>query len=155
MLAHDAHPLAPHDVWTAWSWEPGVVVLLLVSGYLYVNGLRALWRTAGKGHGIRRWEAAAFAGGWLSLAAALISPLHRLGGALFSAHMAQHELLMVVAAPLLVLGRPLVPWLWALPASWRRAAGAAARRPAVRGAWGAITAPLAATVVHGGAIWAW
>jgi putative membrane protein len=30
-----------------------------------------------------------------------------------------------------------------------------ARRPAVRGAWDALTAPLAATVIHGAAIWAW
>jgi putative membrane protein len=155
MLAHDAHPLAPHEVWTAWSWEPGVVVLLLVSGCLYASGLSALWRAAGKGHGIKRREAAAFAGGWLSLAAALISPLHRLGGALFSAHMAQHELLMVVAAPLLVLGRPIVPFLWAVPLSWRRAAGSwAATRP-VSATWRWVTLPSVAWALHAAAIWVW
>jgi cytochrome c oxidase assembly factor CtaG len=41
------------------------------------------------------------------LVVALVSPLDGLGAALFSAHMVQHELLMIVAAPLLVLGRPL------------------------------------------------
>jgi putative membrane protein len=155
MLAHDAHPLAPHEVWTAWSSEPGVVVLLLVSGCLYANGLTALWRAAGKGHGIKRWEAAAFAGGWLSLAAALISPLHRLGSVLFSAHMAQHELLMVVAAPLLVLGRPIVPFLWAVPLSWRRAVGCwAATRP-VSATWKWMTLPSVAWALHAAAIWIW
>jgi putative membrane protein len=155
MLAHDAHPLAPHEVWTAWSSEPGVVVLLLVSGCLYAHGLAALWRAAGKGHGIRCWEAAAFAGGWLSLAAALISPLHRLGGALFSAHMAQHELLMVIAAPLLVLGRPIVPFLWAVPLNWRRAAGVwAATRP-VTATWKWVTLPVVAWALHAAAIWVW
>ncbi len=61
-----------------------------------------------------------FWAGWFFLCLALLSPLHPLGEALFSAHMAQHELLMVVAAPLLVLARPLVAMLWGLPFAWRR-----------------------------------
>jgi putative membrane protein len=155
MLAHDAHPLAPHDVWTAWSWEPAVVALLLVSGWLYINGLRSLWRAAGEGRGVRRWEAAAFAGGWLTLAAALISPLHRLGGVLFSAHMIQHELLMVVAAPLLVLSRPIIPFLWAIPVSWRRTAGDLAASRPVSTTWKWLTLPSVAWALHAAAIWIW
>jgi putative membrane protein len=41
-----------------------------------------------------------------------------LGGYLWGllwAHMVQHELLMVVAAPLLVLGKPLEAWRWVMP----------------------------------------
>jgi cytochrome c oxidase assembly factor CtaG len=56
----------------------------------------------------------------LALFVALVSPLHALGEALFSAHMAQHLLLAAVAAPLLVLGAPLLPLLWALPLPYRR-----------------------------------
>ena len=41
-----------------------------------------------------------------SLALALVSPLHWLGEHLFTAHMVEHEILMAVAAPLLVLARP-------------------------------------------------
>jgi cytochrome c oxidase assembly factor CtaG len=89
------------------------------------------------------------------LALALVSPIHALGGALLSAHMVQHEILMVVATPLLVLGRPLVPALWAIPAGWRRALGRAARRAPVRAAWLALTRPLIAAVVHGSTIWLW
>src|SRR5919112_5971792 len=152
MLAHDAHPLAPHHVWSAWSWEPGVIALLLVSGWLYINGLTALWQVAGRGHGIRRWEAAAFAGGWLSLAAAMISPLHRLGGVLFSAHMAQHELIMVVAAPLMVLGRPIIAFLWAVPPAWRRAAGDIAGHAWVERPWAVLSLPLVAWTLHAVAI---
>ena len=37
------------------------------------------WRHAGTGRGIRPWQAAAYAAGWLSLAGALLSPLHWLG----------------------------------------------------------------------------
>ena len=43
-----------------------------------------------------------------------------MGGELVSAHMLQHELLMVVAAPLLVMGQPLLVGLWALPICERR-----------------------------------
>jgi cytochrome c oxidase assembly factor CtaG len=89
------------------------------------------------------------------LLVALMSPLHRLGGALFSAHMAQHELLMAVAAPLLVLGRPLVPFVWALSMSWRRTAGSWVAVAPVRGAWDLLTLPLVAWTLHAAAIWLW
>jgi putative membrane protein len=69
--------------------------------------------------------------------------------------MVQHELLMVVAAPLLVLGRPLVPSLWALPRSTRQRLAGAAHRPAVRVVWGAITRPVNAWMLHAAAIWLW
>jgi len=70
--------------------------------WLFVSGIRQLWRESDTGRGIRRWEAAAFAGGWLALFIALVSPVHAWGRVLFSAHMTQHEILMLVAAPLLV-----------------------------------------------------
>ena len=148
-------PLASHHLWRAWGVEPGVVLPLAVAAGLYARGLRALWRQAGAGHGIRRWQAGAFAAGWLVLAIALVSPLHELGEALFSAHMAQHELLMAVAAPLLVLGRPVVPFLWGLPMAWRRTAGHWASTAPVRATWLALTLPSVAWTVHAVAIWAW
>ncbi len=132
-----------------------MVVSLLLSLGLYVRGVHAIWRSAGPGHGIRSWETAAFVVGWLALAVALISPLHQLGGVLFSAHMAQHELLMVVAAPLLVLGRPIIPFLWALPISWRRVLGAWSAVGAVSATWVLLTGPLVAWALHGIAIWVW
>jgi len=96
-----------------------------------------------------------FAAGWLVLALSLLSPVHALGGALFSAHMAQHELLMNVAAPLLVLGRPLIPFVWALSPRWRRVTGrwSAGRSFAVP--WRALTHPVNAFLLHAAAIWVW
>ena len=132
-----------------------VVPVLLLSGALYAVGVRRLWSRLGRGGGIRSWEAASFAAGWTSLWVALVSPLDRLSDILFSAHMAQHEVLMVVAAPLLVIGRPFLPVLWALPLRWRDGLGAAARRPAVRGAWSWATGPFVVLVVHGAAVWVW
>jgi putative membrane protein len=155
LLLHDGQPLAPHDLWEAWSWEPLAVVPLLLSAVLYLRGLRALWRTSGSGHGIRAWEALAFGCGWITLSLSLISPVHQLGGVLFSAHMAQHELLMVVAAPLIVLGRPVIPFLWALPLRWRRMVGAWSGTGAVSRTWKLITLPSAAWGLHAVAIWLW
>jgi putative membrane protein len=154
-LAHPRAVFLPHDLWSAWSFEPGVVLSLALTGWLYLRGVRALWRNAGRGHGVRVWEVSCFGGGWLALVVALISPLHRLGGVLFSAHMAQHELLMVTAAPLLVLGRPIVPFLWAIPLSWRRTIGAWSARAPVRGTWELLTLPIVAWVIHAIAIWVW
>jgi len=61
------------------------------------------------------WRPWCFAGGLLSLAVALLSPIGVFGGLFFSLHMTQHMLLMVLVAPLLLLGSPVLPMLWALP----------------------------------------
>ncbi|HEY9024743.1 MAG TPA: cytochrome c oxidase assembly protein [Burkholderiaceae bacterium] len=133
-----------------WLW-----ICLATSLVLYALGLLALWRRAGTGHGIARWRAACFAAGWLALLLALASPLDSWSARLFSAHMLQHELLMVVAAPLLVLGRPLAVWTFALTPRMRRACGGALRAAAWRGTWRLITRPLTAWALHAVALWAW
>jgi putative membrane protein len=153
-LVHAGLPLEPHDLLGAWEMEPGVLLLMGLVGLVYARGLGRLWRDRAAS-GIRRWEARAFLGGWLVLAVALLSPLHALGATLFSAHMAQHVLLVSVAAPLLVLGRPLVPALWAIPISWRRALGRFAASTAPRRAWRLVSAPLAAWTLHAIALWVW
>jgi putative membrane protein len=151
------HTPAPESASTSmpWTWEPWVLVLLALSLGLYLAGLASLWRRAGEGRGIRRSHAAAFLAGWLALAAALVSPLDALGQSLFSAHMVQHEVLMVVAAPLLVIGRPLAVWIWGLPAAWRQPAARIARLPAVQGPWAVLTYAPAAWALHGIVLWAW
>jgi cytochrome c oxidase assembly factor CtaG len=69
--------------------------------------------------------------------------------------MVQHELLMLAAAPLLVLGRPLAAWAWALPAGARRALPASLHRHWLAAGWSALTAPLAAWALHAAALWLW
>jgi cytochrome c oxidase assembly factor CtaG len=154
-FAHTGRAIEPDDLWRAWSFEPAVVVSLVIAAFLYCFGLRQLWRSSSPGAGVRKLEAASFAGGWLTLVVALVSPLHALGGALFSAHMTQHELLISLAAPLLVLGRPLVPFVWALPLEWRRSLGKATRQRAVSGVWTALTRPAVAFLLHAAALWIW
>lgn len=96
---------------------------LAVTAALYARGMARLRARSGRRRSARRSEALAFWAGWVALALALLSPLHRLGEVLLAAHMAQHELLIAVAAPLIVLGRPLVVTLWGLPRAWRRTVG--------------------------------
>ena len=147
--------LHAQEVWGWWTWQPFVVAMLTISLALYATGTVRLWRTAGPGHGVRWWQAVALLGGWMSLVVALVSPIDKLSEILFSAHMTQHELLMVVAAPLLVLGKPVIPMIWALPQSWRTPLASALQNGVVGRAWRHLTAPLTATVLHAIALWIW
>ncbi|MEW6272990.1 MAG: PQQ-dependent catabolism-associated beta-propeller protein [Thermodesulfobacteriota bacterium] len=153
--AHGDEPVAASHAWRAWTWDAWTVALLMSSALLYARGLRALWRESGVGHSVRRWEAASFAVGWSVLALALVSPLHAIGEELFSVHMVQHEVLMLVSAPLLALSRPLLALLLGMPLRWRRALGQGARRPGVQRAWRTITNPLVAWSLHAIALWIW
>jgi putative membrane protein len=147
-LAHTGEPLERHDLWTAWRFEPGAVIPLVVSAVLYACGARAH-------RGVTRKAMLLFWSGWVTLTLALVSPLHPLGEALFSAHMAQHEILMLCAAPLMVLSRPLVPMLWGLPFETRRLAGGWSKTVWVQGVWRAVSAPFAAWWIHAIALWVW
>jgi putative membrane protein len=93
-----------------------LTLLLLASALaLYGLGVGRLWRKAGAGRGIRFAHVAFFFLGWLVTGVALLSELHHYAERLLWAHMVQHELLMVVAAPLLVLGKPVEAWRWVVP----------------------------------------
>jgi cytochrome c oxidase assembly factor CtaG len=131
----------------AWTWKPDVFAAstLSISALLYAAGLlrmRARHATP------PRFEVAASLIGWMTLALALLSPIATLSEWLFSVHMTQHELLMLVAAPLLAIGRPLVPVLFALPGTWRsRVAPASALRLA--------SSPTFVFLLHAIALWVW
>ncbi|HEY0440983.1 MAG TPA: cytochrome c oxidase assembly protein [Xanthobacteraceae bacterium] len=139
----------------AWTYDPWVIVPLYASALLFLFGTVRLWRHAGHGRGMARWQVACFWTGWTALALALISPLHWLGERLFTAHMIEHGIIMAVAAPLLAVARPVGAFLWALPMRARRALGRLSQTRAVASVWRAATDPLIATLVHGAALWAW
>lgn len=143
-------------VWRSWQLEPTILVGLTAAAGLYARGLWRVWRRARPGALVAPWRAAAFAIGLLAIALALLSPLATLSGLLFSAHMAQHLLLTMVAAPLLLLGAPLLPLLWALPAGPRRAVGQAfAPRAPLHRVLGPLTRPLPAFALHTLVVWGW
>jgi putative membrane protein len=121
------------------------MALLALAGGLYAVGLRRLWRRAGRGTAVGFAQAAFFCSGWGVLGIAVLGPLHHAAERLLWAHMIQHELLMVVAAPMIVLGRPMEAWTWALPIGMRRYTRMLRfiGDPAL--AWG----------LHAAAIWGW
>lgn len=139
----------------SWHFDACCIVLASLSGSAYALGVARLWRRAGLGRGARPGEVALYAAGWFTASAAAMSPLHALGTQVFTAHMTEHELLVVVAAPLLVLSRPLPVLLWSLPPGWRRATRRVTGSGGARWLWRALTDPVGATLLHAAALWLW
>jgi putative membrane protein len=153
--AAEAHGLADSlTSASAWTADPLIVLPLYSLAILYLMGTNRLWANAGFGRGTTALQLACFWIGWTTLALALMSPLHALSEQFLSAHMVEHELIMVVAAPLLVLSRPLGTLLWALPEAWRRPM-ALEISPPFGWAWRYLTIPALATALHSLIIWAW
>lgn len=97
--------LEPDNLWGAWTLDPGILLGIVTLVTLYVVTLRRLWGSGRRGAGITVGQAWSFAAGVVALVVAVVSPLDALGEALFAAHMTQHLLLALVAAPLLLAGR--------------------------------------------------
>jgi putative membrane protein len=133
--------------------EVGVPILL--AAFLYARGLLAVLAHSTRGAAEWRFRAPAFGAGLAVLILALLSPLDRWGGELFAVHMVQHEVLMLAAAPLLVLGRPLPVFLWAFSGSWRRSLARVSQSTAVDSVWRTLAAPLSAWLLHALALWVW
>ncbi|HSK09117.1 MAG TPA: cytochrome c oxidase assembly protein [Vicinamibacterales bacterium] len=155
-----AHPedeaaVPAHPGWSAWVFDPLVIGPLAIAATLYARGIWRLNRRGAAEYSPRSLRVIAYWAGWLSLIIALLSPVHRLGAFLFWVHMVQHEILMLVSAPLLALSRPLVPMLWGLPGGWARSAAGLLREPRARWSWALLTTPFVAWAVHGVALWVW
>ena len=117
---------------------------------LYVHGLAARDTSA------PRWRTISLLSGVTLLLIAVSPPMEQASAARFAAHMAQHLLLVLGAAPLIVLGRPMPVILRGLPPWLRdRTAGVMGRaRRAVKGV------PLAAVaagawLLHAASVWMW
>ena len=133
------------------AWDAGALTLLVCGGVLYAIGD---WRMARR-RAITRAEAAAF---WIGLAVlvAAASPwIDRLAAHRFSAHMLQHELFMRIGVPLLIVGRPIVRWLWALPTVARGRVAALLQFDSMGRVWQTLTMPLVAWILHGATLWLW
>jgi putative membrane protein len=102
-----------------WTIEPVIVLGIAVVALLYGWGIRYERRT-GFGRPPRWWQISAFYVGLLTIFVALDSPLDELADQWLWAHMIEHELLILLAAPLLLLGEPLWPVWRALPRGVRR-----------------------------------
>lgn len=127
---------------------------LIAFGLLHLIGTCLLYRRSTQPRR-RLWGAALYWGGWLSLAGSLVSPLHWLGEHLFTFHMIEHEIIMAISAPLLVLANPVGSVLWGLPRRIRVLAGHTMRHKVVSIPWRWLSHGSHATLLHGIAIWAW
>ncbi|EJB06096.1 putative membrane protein [Rhizobium leguminosarum bv. trifolii WSM597] len=151
-IAHDGHA---HSGAFPWTLDPWILAPLVLSAILYGCGsLRLLARAAASRHAFSH-RMASFWAGWFVLAGALVSPLHWLGEHLFTVHMIEHELVMAVSAPLIVLARSPAMLLWSLPRVVRRRIGQALASKAASRIWTFLSNGTIATLAHGAAIWAW
>lgn len=126
-------PPDPAQIWARWNLDPILIGVLALAALAYGLSLRRHPAAA------RGWRPAAFAGGWLILSLALISPLCPLSVSLFSARVGQHMILTLIAAPLIVLGRPL----------------AVLRRPPIARRWKPGQAAAGAALAFTLAVWFW
>src|SRR5437016_11989536 len=106
-----------------------VILVLLV--FVYSRGWFRL-RSASQGS-FPPWRVAAFVAGLFSLWIALGSPLAALDHQLLTIHMMKHLLLMVVGAPLILLGAPTLPLLCGLPNYFMRRSLLLRRTPRLLG----------------------
>ena len=149
-----AGPATAHTGGAGWHVDPWALALLAIAASIYAVGLARLWGHAGAGRGVPVWRVLCAAAGLLWMCALLLSPLDAAAGRLLSAHMVQHFALMLIAAPLLVLGRPVPVMLWAFPRAARRALGRAGRGTA-GAVWRTLTTPLGAWAVYFATLWFW
>ena len=150
-----AHGGGPPDAAPGWTFDLWIIGPLTLAALLFAIGWVRLRRRSGAGRAALGKRALLFAAGWLVLAGALVSPLHEAGERSFALHMAEHELLMLAAAPLLVLSEPLAVMLWAARAGVRRTLGSVATKPPIGPLWHALTQPVVATLLQAAALWLW
>jgi cytochrome c oxidase assembly factor CtaG len=120
VLAHGDAPAQAPDVGillTAWSFDPTVAIPLIATALGWLWAIRRIERHH-RHNPVPRLRAASFLLGLAAVALALQSGIERYDTTLFSIHMAQHLLLLLVAPPLLLLGMPVTvvlrvasPWL--------------------------------------------
>jgi putative membrane protein len=150
-LAHSGPPPTPDDIWAAWNLNAVLIGGLLVAVWAYARGRAGGWRRHGD-----TWHATCFALGLLTIAVALISPLDALSSALASAHMVQHVLLVLVAAPLLAFSAPSTTLLRGTPSGFRRFLGRWRGRLGLTwtNLWG-LRHPTIVWLLHVGTLWFW
>jgi cytochrome c oxidase assembly factor CtaG len=130
-----------------------LLATLSITVAVYARGWWPLSRRMPHRFGVGRL--AAFLGGLTVIAIALESSLDALAGERLSAHMVQHQLLMMVAPPLLWLGAPVAPMLRGLPRGIRRLAATALTSPPVRRIADVIARPAVGWIAFALAFWVW
>jgi cytochrome c oxidase assembly factor CtaG len=140
----------------AWVWRPAVLLVLGVAGALYLRGWLRLRRTPRTRGAAPAWRLTAYLAGLLSVVVALCSPIEALAELSFTAHMVQHQLLLMVGPPLLLLAEPFPIVLWGLPSRLRRRLGVlVAHAGPVRRALRTLTWMPVAGALYTLTLWGW
>jgi len=133
---------------SGWSWDPSLVYVV-PAAVLYALGSRP---KAGRPSVL---QTAAFYTGLLSIVIAVDSPIDAYADELLWVHMLQHVILLTVAPPLILLGRPW-PTMWrALPLHSRTVLARGVAKSQLAAPLRALAAPLAAWILFNGAIVFW
>ena len=102
---------------TTWSVDPIALIAIPIAALLYYRGLRSLGNRRRFHSSWRPWS---FYLGLFSIALGLLSPIDHFSDELFWVHMTQHMLIVMVGAPLVLLGAPMIPMLRGVPRELRR-----------------------------------
>lgn len=107
-MAHGQAPVEPSPaiLFEGWIFAVDVWLPVILAGLVYWQA-RNLVDQRHPANPVPRWRMWAWMGGLAAIVVALASPIEFYDTTLFSAHMIQHLLLTMVAAPLLVLGAPI------------------------------------------------
>jgi putative copper resistance protein D len=151
-LAHGDEAPAPTipGVLLAWTFEPLPILGVVIAAAAYWWAAQRV-AAAHPDNPPSPWRTAAFLGGLTAILVALISPIEAYEGVLFSVHMAQHMLLELVAAPLLLLGAPVTLALRAASPSVRSGLLAVLHSRVVA----VISFPLLAWLLFAAVNWGW
>jgi cytochrome c oxidase assembly factor CtaG/polyferredoxin len=125
---------------SSWSFSWSVDSLLLATLLIYLRGWFRGRRLIRDDRDFNRLFC--FAGGLFLIFLALESPLDAFDSLFLSAHMAQHLILMMLAPPLILLGKPFLPMLRGLPKGFvKEGLGPFLAWPAFKRAGSILTAP--------------
>jgi cytochrome c oxidase assembly factor CtaG len=116
-------------VLTDWSFDPSIIVSIALVTTLYITGLRRLAQRGQHRRTVTWRHVSAFFLGLLAIVFALESPIDPLSNLLLSAHMVQHLLLLLIAPPLLLLGKPIPVLLVGAPHGLAQWLGRSHARP--------------------------
>jgi len=122
----------------------------MLAAFVYARGARLGRRRRWPGH-----RSLLFSLGLVAILIALVSAIDFYAQDLFSIHMAQHMLLTVVAAPLLLLGHPVRPLLRGIPRALRRAVRPIVANRIARGVFHVVRSPLVAGFLYVGGLYYW
>jgi putative membrane protein len=142
-LAHTPYcgmPPSPAELFSRWNLDPVLIACLVGAAVLYTLGAR-------RQRAVSRYQCLLFYAGWFVTSAALVSPLCPLSVSLFAARVAQHAILILVAAPLVMAGRPFL----SLGALWPKFARIAAPLGFLR----VMATPIPAAGLFAVLLWFW